>query len=247
MSELAQKRVRSALSLLTPRRVLGLPKVRVGGERDGGYVMIDDLAATGGIAYSLGVGPDVSWDLAMAERGWTIEQYDHTVDGPPAEHPNCRFHRVGIAPDDGAAGLRRLDTLMREQGALGRRDHILKMDIEGHEWACLDAMPIGFFDHFHQVVAELHWLDHLHSEGFQDLFRRVIGNMRITHECIHVHANNYADIVVTEGVPISPVVEITLVKRALYEFGPNHEVFPGVLDMANDASRPDHYLGLYAY
>lgn len=87
-----QREVRAALSLITPMKVLDRCKIRVGGKYDGGYVMIDDLDR-GGICYSLGVGPDTSWDLDMAQRGWVVYQYDHTVDDPPPHHPNCYFYQ----------------------------------------------------------------------------------------------------------------------------------------------------------
>ena len=208
-----QRQVRAALGLLTPKKARSFAKARIGGKCDGGYVMLDDLEPSGGIAYSLGVGPDVTWDMDMASRGWTVHQYDHTVAMPPSHHENFTFHKIGIAGNDTTANLRRLDTLMKENGSIGRTDNILKIDIEGHEWASLDVMNVGFFGHFKQIVAELHWLDHLHSERFINLYTRVIGNICITHQCIHVHANNYADFTIVSGIPLSPVIEITLVRK----------------------------------
>src|SRR5476651_2191886 len=70
------------LRLLAPERAEGVAKIRVGGRHDGGYVMLDDFRGIEG-AYSLGIGPDVGWDLALAERGVPVWQYDPTVSGPP--------------------------------------------------------------------------------------------------------------------------------------------------------------------
>ena len=64
----AQRRILRLAAVLEPRRAIGFEKIRIGGPNDGGYVMIDhfsDVAA----AYSLGVGPDVSWDVDIAEIG----------------------------------------------------------------------------------------------------------------------------------------------------------------------------------
>ena len=55
--------------------------------------MLDDF---GGItaALSLGVADDPSWDLAIGERGIPTFQFDHTINKPPAEHPNLTFART---------------------------------------------------------------------------------------------------------------------------------------------------------
>jgi hypothetical protein len=64
-------RVRQILSLLTPCRAVGMSKVRIACDNDGGYVMLDDFACSRAF-YSFGIGADVSWDSEMARRGLTI-------------------------------------------------------------------------------------------------------------------------------------------------------------------------------
>ena len=65
--------------------------VRIGRDYDGGYVMADP--GEDGIAYSFGIGNDVSWDSGMARRGYEIFMYDITIDSPPSTH--FRFHGSG--------------------------------------------------------------------------------------------------------------------------------------------------------
>lgn len=243
--ELRQE-VRAALSLLTPMKALDRSKIRVGGQHDGGYVMIDDLD-TGGVCYSVGVGGDTSWDLDMAQRGWTVYQYDHTVDCAPSQHPNCHFHPIGIAPTDDAPNMKRLDTLVRENGHFGRTDMILKMDIEGHEWDCLSCLEGSFLGHFQQFVLEIHWMDHLISPEFLSRFTRIIGAVRQTHECVHIHANNYGGIIPVRGIPVAQVYELTFVSRDKYTFTENDEHFPSYLDSPNNQTIPDYCLGLFKF
>jgi hypothetical protein len=241
-----QQEVRAALSLLTPMKVLNCSKIRVGGKHDGGYVMINDLDS-GGVCYSVGVGRDSSWDLDMAQRGWTVYQYDHTVDCAPSQHPNCHFHPIGIAPTDDAPNMKRLDTLVRENGHLGRTDMILKMDIEGHEWDCLGSLEGSFLGQFEQFVLEIHWMDHLISPEFLSRFTKIIGAVRRTHECVHIHANNFAEIIPVRGIPIAQVYELTFARRDKYAFIENDEHFPSNFDSPNNQTVPDYYLGLFKF
>lgn len=110
MSDL-QKQVLETLSLLEVQSVT-CGKIRIGGANDGGYVMANDFEGNK-VAYSIGVGPQVQWDAEMAERGFIIHQYDHTVPGLPQEHPNFRYTALGIAPDLSHSDLITLESPIR--------------------------------------------------------------------------------------------------------------------------------------
>ena len=77
------RRCREIINLLSPMDVEGVGYVRVGGDNDGGYVMLDDFKRKIEAAYSFGIGSDVSWDEAMACRGIDVFMYDHTIEELP--------------------------------------------------------------------------------------------------------------------------------------------------------------------
>lgn len=242
-----QAEMRRVLRLISPVAAIGAVKRRVGGPADGGYVMLDDLDAIG-VCYSLGVGPDVSWDYEMAERGASVFQYDHTVEHAPATH--CRFHhfRTGITHDASLApAFKRIDAILRENGHDGRDDMTLKIDIEGHEWDSLDVLAGGTLGGFRQIVVEFHGLRLLNVESFRERADRVFSMLRQTHEVVHLHGNNYAGLFVVEGIPIADCLELTFASRRHYRFGPTNEVFPGPLDRPNDPLAPDLFLGCCRY
>jgi hypothetical protein len=113
------------LSLLMPMAAKGVGKVRVGCDGDGGYVMLDDFRNINS-CYSVGIGPEVSWDLDMARRGLRVFQYDHTVKEPPVKHDKFIFTPLGLSTvDDGER--RTLATLVPFDVA----PSILKIDIGG--------------------------------------------------------------------------------------------------------------------
>jgi len=242
-----QAEMRATLALISPVTVLNKPKRRVGGPNDGGYVMLDDLDGVG-VCYSLGVGPDVSWDIEMAEHGAIVFQYDHTVDAPPVVHPNFRHFKVGITDDDALApDMKRLDSLMRDNGHADRDDMVLKVDIEGYEWDSLEVLDSSTFAAFRQIVVEFHGLRLLDIGSFRERAHRVFSTMRRTHEVIHVHANNFAGMCIVKGIPIADCVEVTFVNRKFHSFIPSRDCFPGNLDSPNDPHRVDLVLGPFFF
>ena len=98
-----QTRVLAALRHLVPYDEPGIGKLRLGGPHDGGYVMLDALAPSQTVL-SFGVGPTVTFDADMAERGHDVLLFDHTVDALPQSHPRFRWFRQGVAgqPDPAA-------------------------------------------------------------------------------------------------------------------------------------------------
>lgn len=242
-----QSQILATLRLISPAAPINVAKCRVGGFEDGGYVMLDDLDCIG-ICYSLGVGPDVSWDCAMAERGAQIYQYDHTVENAPADHPRFRHFRIGITHDHSLAPyFKRIDALIDENGHSDRDDMVLKIDIEGHEWDSLDALDPAVFARFRQIVAEFHGMRLLNIESFRQRARRVFSKLRQAHEVIHVHGNNFAGMTIIEGIPIADCVELSFASRRYYSFVPSFEIFPGELDCANNSTIPDLFLGSFKF
>lgn len=243
----AQLAARRTLSLISPVRALNTPKVRIGGPRDGGYVMLDRLDNVA-ICYSLGVGPDVSWDRSMAERGARIYQYDHTVEAAPDSHPGFRFFRTGIAADDNEAPmLKRIDTILRENGHAGQDNMILKIDIEGHEWDSLDALESTTLDQFTQMVVEFHGMRLLTEESFLRRAHRLFAKLAATHRVVHAHGNNFGGWGHVAGIPVPDVLELSFANRRHFDFGPSDEHFPTHLDQACNADCADLYLGGFQF
>ena len=242
-----QSQILATLRLISPVLALNVPKCRVGRAADGGYVMLDDLDCIG-ICYSLGAGPDVSWDCEMAERGAEIFLYDHTVQRPPAEHPRLHHFRVGITHDRLLApDFKRIDDLIVDNGHEDRDDMVLKVDIEGHEWDSLSVLDTAVFARFRQILVEFHGLRMLNIDSFRARARHLFSKLRQTHEVIHVHGNNFAGMPVVEGIPISDCIEISFAARPYYSFAQTNEIFPGRLDFPNNSTIADLFLGSFKF
>lgn len=242
-----QMRLRALMALMRPMKAVGLEKRRYGRNWDGGYVILES-AEHAPIIYSLGISDDVSFDELMTQYGAEIYQYDHTVDGPPIENPKFHFHKTGIAPsDDWTPELRRLDTLVRQNGHVGRGDLFLKIDIEGNEWDTYDTIDPGILAQFDQIVGEFHNFENLVNLEWLNRAERALTKLHETHQVVHVHANNNDTFAVIAGLAVPRVIELTWARRSHYSFEETDELFPTPLDMACSPSRPDLILGSFKY
>jgi hypothetical protein len=238
--------MRATLALLAPWTAEGVKKVRVGNPAgDGGYVMLDAFEGVRR-AYSLGVGRDVSWDVDLARRGILVAQFDGSLKKPPERAEGVRFEPTWVrARPRGEGPSRTLAEVLREAGDLGRRDLVLKLDIEGDEWDLLaDAGP-DVLACFRQIVVELHDLDRIHLEHAR--YRRALEALTRGHAVVHLHANACAPFVGLPPLRFPAVLEATFARRTDVTLVENRETYPTPEDRANHPSRPDMPLALEAF
>lgn len=179
-------RARRRLIGRQPRPEVERPTLHYGSSY-GGWTFVPDRLNADAIVYSLGVGEDISFDLALiAALGLTVHAFDPTPRVVSwiqrQETPeNFHFHALGVAGHDGVAGfvapanpqhvshrlvtdgaatsgtvalpVRRLSTLMEQLGH--RRIDLLKMDIEGAEYAVVEDLLKNNLD-VRQLLVEFH-------------------------------------------------------------------------------------------
>lgn len=240
-----QERVAAILRRLEPMRANQHGKIRIGKEADGGYVMLDDFTGIGA-AYSVGICDEVSWDVAMAERGIDVFQYDHTIDRLPVEHPRFHWSKTGLGPQ-ATTDLETLPRLLARNGHHGRDDLLLKCDIEGCEWDVLAALPEDCLWHFRQIVIEIHFLERLADPEFATLAGRAVAVLTAGHRVIHVHANNHRPYAIVGGIPLPSVLELTLARTRDLALEASEELFPGPLDSPCYRGRADFRLGAFRF
>jgi hypothetical protein len=212
----ADGRLREALALIRPWQLPGARLVRVGGDRDGGYVMLADEITTATAAISIGVGRDVSWDASIAALGLPVAMFDPTVRRPPTKVPGAVFHRVGVAGIASPDGLYRpLRDLVRLSGFDAGAQLLLKMDVEGAEWPALSALDPGELSGYRQIVTELHDFSRLADPDAGGPVLAALRALNRTHLPIHVHANNYSRLVRFDRYWFPDTVEVSFVRRDL--------------------------------
>ena len=232
---------RTLRSLMTVMDVRGRESdfVRIGPDRDGGYVHLNDFP-TGCVAYSFGISDDVGWDRDIAQRGIDVFMYDHTISGLPEEHPRFHFFRTGVTGAHPLPDCRTLDELIIVNGHRDCRDLILKMDVEGCEWDVLNHVPEKTLTQFSQMVFEFHGMA---GGPYDDVIVPSLEKINRTHQLVHLHANNYGGVRWLGDRFQSVTFEATYVRRADYEFVPSDRFFPADIDRPNNPLLPDILIG----
>lgn len=233
------------LALLTPWDI-NLPKRRIGRPGDGGYIVADTLRPDQNIL-SYGIGNEVSFDLELAEDGFRVWQFDHTIEAAPVTHPNITFTKEGVAGQDQPdESLYTIDSHAKRLSI--NLDHaILKMDVEGAEWNVLSQMPEDTLTRFDQIFLELHGLARIVRPNFAPRFRAVMEKLNAHFTLFHVHANNARPLVPIDGFVTPGLLEVSFIRTDLVERSPSRTWYPTELDSPNVVNRPDLRLWLHPY
>ena len=96
------KRIEAISDLLKINDPIDKSFVRIGGEHDGGYVMVDDFLRTD-YFLSFGVGDNVSWDQDVSLLGKEVHLYDHTIQELPEAVLGSKFYKEAISGEIGRA------------------------------------------------------------------------------------------------------------------------------------------------
>ncbi len=226
--------------LVSIRKAEGIDLVRVGKDNDGGYLMLDHFG-DGKVAYSFGISRDVSWDRDMAARGYDVLMYDHTINGLPEENERFHWSKIGVEGRKSyRADLDTLTNLIRKNGHDGEKNMILKMDVEGAEWECFEETSSRVFAQFDQIALELHRI-----LNFNKLERMIacLEKLNQTHQCVHIHMNNYSARAYLDNVPYVDCIEVTFANRGNYRFQKCDSSLPHPLDQGCNPLRREIVLG----
>lgn len=227
--------------LLCVKKVVGPYKcVRIGGHNDGAYVMLDSLE--GNIAYSIGIGDNVNWDIDMASRGYEIFQYDHTINNLPCQNAHFHWKKVGVTGGRESENMKHLSTLIRQNKHENIKGMILKMDIEGDEWQVLKTIKTDILRQFDQIVLEIHDLTLRMDLPVEEALNKLTEN----HQLVHIHANNAAKVDYCGDLFMPDIIELTLVNSGKYTFEDSQQWFPVAnLDEPNIRDLIEIQLGIW--
>jgi hypothetical protein len=231
------------LAVLTPKPS-PVPLVRIGGDRDGAYLVPSDLDGVKA-CFSPGVSTTKLFEDEMVERyairchlcdfssdverlttpliaGWqTFDKKWLDVDGGPESISLQEWIDV-YAPDPGD-------------------DLLLQMDVEAAEYRNLNQASTETLQRFRVIVIELHNLDLMMDDQQREVdLAPLLRKLDATHVCVHAHPNNCCgDVIDPEsGRNIPRVLELSLLRRdRLAPQGQTDQGFPPALPHPLDIPR----------
>ena len=199
-------------SLLKPKANYSL--VRFGDNKDGGYLLADCIKEFSQV-FSIGVGDNTSFDEAISEIVMSVFMIDHSVDIYP-KRPNITFIKKKLVPNVTDSSLE--ISLSELCGELDNSNPtILKMDIEGSEWAILESTEQAILQKFDQIVIEFHGFLDKAKQGQLHIIRTVLVKLLQDFEVVNTHANNYSQHQIFLNYPVVDVIEVSFLRRDLCE------------------------------
>ena len=215
------------------------PKIRLGVQRDGGYVIPELVLEKCTALFTYGVGGDTSYE-AEFEHNYSkpIFMFDHTIGQENWQKGLQSFFNEGL----GYQGCDdpRLKDVKEHYDSLGVEGQIfLKIDTEGAEYEYFLNADINMLASFVVgMVIEVHWLE---QEPNQVKFKTFMDKINKYFLVTHVHGNNWGGEFDYNGQSVPRVVEISFVnKNNITEFVSDSASYPlEGIDFPNNPDQPD--------
>jgi len=198
----------NALAMLEPLEI-DAPLIRVGPDKDGGYVLPDDLTDISAL-FSPGVSREIGFDHAMADRGVECFLADASIDVPPNLRPNMHF----ISKFVGTSDDRQLITMQSwiDRSEVVGSELMLQMDIEGAEYDVLHTVSPEILARFRLIILEIHDLQRLAERAWLNRFSAVISKLNSGHVLCHLHTNNAGGFFEFDGRIVPEVIELSYIR-----------------------------------
>lgn len=230
-----KKDIQALISSLHPMNP-GIDLVRIGGDRDGGYLLPNDMEGIRA-CFSPGVSKVADFELALAERGLTCYLADASVASAPESHPNILFEQKYIGAHEDATFTTLSSWVNRHEASA--IDMILQMDIEGFEYEVLFDSSADLLRRFRIIVIEFHGLDRLIHRSTFDMIRLSFQKVLKDFVVVHLHPNNCCGAVDFGRFEIPRVMEFTFLRKDRLRAGASPaKIFPHPLDRPNLSTRP---------
>lgn len=209
----------SLINVMRPKHC-PVPLIRIGGNKDGGYLVPDDLQGVKA-CFSPGVNNRKDFEDELLSV-YDIESHmcDYSSDlsmfKTPLNVPGQTFRKKWLDVD-GSADSICLKEWVEELVPDSQDDLILQMDIEGAEYRNLLNTPGFILCRFRIILIELHCIKR--ACECQDFFRQQLGPLLSILDkyfiCVHAHPNNCCGEFLLEGTNLNlpNVHELTFLRR----------------------------------
>jgi hypothetical protein len=233
-------------------------KVRIGDNKDGGYIVLDEISNLTESLYSYGVETNSSFENEFVENyDCTAVLFDHTVDSAAKSNSKFTFVKEGLSHKKTSD----CDSLENHLSKYGNPSHkTLKMDIEWCEWDVFENISDTLLNSFDQILCEFHvipvkykdshtpYFTKFHNSFYDNVnnilfekYNKVFAKLQENYYVFHVHINNSIPCNFVNGELVPPLIEMSLVNKNLIKnpsLTTSHFPVDG-LDYPNKTDRPD--------
>jgi len=207
------------------------PKIRVGSDNDGGYVIADGFKYD--LLLSCGIETNIDFEIEFLKQNPKVTCYafDGTIDRLPQDVDRLNFIKKNI-------GSENTETTTNLREYLTHKNIFLKMDIESHEYKWIQSLTDDELKKFKQIVIEIHRPYSYKHKKF--LESSILKRLASTHWLIHLHGNNCCGTKKVGGVVLPEVFECTYIRKDSQKNSKlNTDSLPSELDAPNLTDKPD--------
>jgi hypothetical protein len=206
------------------------PKIRIGSDNDGGYVIED--THTYDILISCGIGNNIDFENVFTNKyNISCIAFDGTIENINVTNDKITFYKKNI----GIYNTEYTTNLHFEIEPY--HDIFLKMDIETFEYRWLHTLSYIQLNKFKQIVIEFHFpftsypFSHLDIDIPISEKMSVFKKLHETHVLVHFHANNCCGTTIYDNTSVPNVFECTFVRKDICKYyKPNTDNIPSILD-----------------
>jgi hypothetical protein len=208
------------------------PKMRIGRESDGGYVIAVIPNHTYDLLLAGGIADDISFEehfLQVHDQTKCIA-LDGTVNQLPTINDRIMFIKKNIG-NINSEGFTNLHDIIESHKSI-----FVKMDIEGAEINWLKCLTDDHLNNFDQIVMEFHY-------PFTENDNLAFARLNKNHALIHFHGNNNCGVRNIDGINIPNVFECTYLHlKFINRLELNSVSIPGTFDRPNFNHEKEIYL-----
>jgi len=191
---------------------------RLGSNADGGYFVPSAVLSSGNIAVNIGVGSEISLDLDLQQRGFSLFAFDPYIEQYPLDGVNTKFVKKGlnIKTLENNITLREiLDSYIGDRS----KNSFLFMDIEGSELQTLASYEeVESIKDFAIVVVEFHNLLEIitsqDTRKYDDLIKS-LENLNKYFDICYISGNNSSEYLAFDSRVFPDVIEVTFVNKGI--------------------------------
>lgn len=209
------------------------PKLRLGKDYDGGYIMIDLPNVDYTTFFAGGILDDISFEEDFINKYQNVKcfAFDGSINNLPKENDKIIFIKKNIGSENNEQNTN-LHDIINENDSI-----FVKMDIEGGEIPWIKSLSNEQMNKFEQILMEFHFP---FSDNEIDVFDKINKN----HYLVHFHGNNCCGVRNHNGINIPNVFECTYLHKKYFNDIPelNKEIIPSKLDMKNANYNDEIYI-----
>jgi hypothetical protein len=209
----------------------GHPLRRFGPEKDGGYLIPDDITEITA-CFSPGIGNTSGFELDCYKNGMKIFLADKSI-LPQASYAFEFNYLQKFLGKETAGDFISLTDWLTESKIDITKDLLLQMDIEAYEYETLKDLSQSTLNRFRIIVIELHFLDLLIYKPWFDKIAPIIKLLTTNHTVVHLHPNNCCGIFKTGSLEIPRTLEVTLLRNDRFNEKSPATLLPHPLDREN--------------